>query len=169
MRSSTQNLQSLTVLPLHFNNPSSSASNFISLTQSGAIYAKTISAIPQSSVSQSDFTSYYYNDTNTLSMIDVHRTYATNKNVTLIPSIFSSQPVFSSSASSSFSYMGTFSVPGQEVLVEVGMVNNLRNFIPYFIYLFILFWIFLAQPTVRWMLENKIYRAKSNPPKIKYH
>jgi hypothetical protein len=51
----------------------------------------------------------------------------------------------------------------------VSLLSNLRTFIPYFIYLFILFWVFLNQPTVRWMLENKIYRAKSTQPKIKYH
>jgi hypothetical protein len=102
-------------------------------------------------------------------MIDVHRSYAANKNVTLVASIVSSQPTYSSSASASFSYLGTFSVPGQNLLVEVSLLANLRTFIPYFIYLFILFWVFLAQPTVRWMLENKIYRAKSTHPKIKYH
>lgn len=102
-------------------------------------------------------------------MIDVHSSYAANKNVTLVPSIISSQPGFSSTASPSFSYLGKFSVPGQQLLVEVGLISNLRTFVPYFIYLFILFWVFVAQPTVRWMLENKIYRAKSNAPKIKYH
>ena len=77
---------------------------------------KTTSALPQSSVSQTDFTSYYDNSTQVLNMIDVHNRYAAGKNVTLIPSIVSSQPTFSTSASASFSYLGFFSVPGQELL-----------------------------------------------------
>jgi hypothetical protein len=105
------------VLPLQFENPSTSAANFISLSESGVIYVKSISAIPQSSVSQADFTSYYDNTTQVLNMMDIHRSYAANKNVTLVPSIVSSQPAFSTSASPSFSYLGTFSVPGQELLV----------------------------------------------------
>jgi hypothetical protein len=130
---------------------------------------KAISAIPQSSVPQTDFTSYSSNSTQVLTMTDVHRSYAASKNVSLSASILSSQPTYSSAASVSFSYLGSFTVPGQEMLVEVSLLENMRTFVPYFIYLFILFWVFLAQPTVRWMLENKIYRAKTNHPKIKYH
>lgn len=108
-----QNMQSLAVLPLHFSNPSSSAAKLTSVTENGIIYVKTTSPVPQSSIIQTDFTAYFDNKTQVLNMIDVHRSYAANKNVTLVPSIISSTPTYSSSAAASFSYMGTFSVPGQ--------------------------------------------------------
>lgn len=85
------------------------------LTQTGIINAKVLSPLPQSSVIQSDFTSYYYNDTQVLNMNDVHRIYSTKKNVTLIPRTITSQPSFSASPVS-FSYLGSFSVPAQEIL-----------------------------------------------------
>lgn len=101
-------------------------------------------------------------------MNDVHRIYSTKKNVTLIPRTIASQPSFSASPVS-FSYLGSFSVPAQEMLQEVSLLTNLRTFIPFFIYLFILTWVFVAQPTVQWMLDNKIYQSKTRHPKLKYH
>ena len=138
------------------------------LTQTGIINAKVLSPLPQSSILQADFTSYYYNDTQVLNMNDVHRIYSTKKNVTLIPRTIASQPSFSASPVS-FSYLGSFSVPAQEMLQEVSLLTNLRTFIPFFIYLFILTWVFVAQPTVQWMLDNKIYQSKTRHPKLKYH
>ncbi len=50
------------------------------------------------------------------------------------------------------SYEGRFTVVSSNFLEEVSLLSNIRSFVPFFIYLFILGWVFLAQPTVRWML-----------------
>jgi hypothetical protein len=105
-------MQSLAVLPLQFSNQGTSSTYFTSLTETGIIYARSLSPIPQSSVNQPDLTSYYSNSSQILNMNDVHLTYATKKNVSLISNIVSSQPNYGSS-SNSFTYSGTYYVPSQ--------------------------------------------------------
>ena len=62
-----------------------------SVIEAGTIEAKITYSIPQSSVDSGNGLLYYANGTQTLSMIDTHKSYATNKNISLIPSISSSQ------------------------------------------------------------------------------
>lgn len=109
---------------------------------------------------------YYLNDTQSLSMAKTHSDYGAYKNVSLTPVISGSQVAYSST-SGSMSYEGRFTVLDENYLSEVSLLENIQTFVPYFIYLFILFWVFLVQPTVRWMLENKIYRTKVKHYKLK--
>ena len=98
-------------------------------------------------------------------MVDSHKNYAMNKNISLIPTVSSSQISYGSTAAGA-TYEGRFNVVASNYLEEVSLVENIRKFVPFFIYLLVLTWFFLAQPTVRWMLENKIYRSKVSHHKI---
>ena len=134
----------------------------------GRVEVSLLSAIPESSIASGQGLLYHGNNSQTLSIPDVHQAYATSKNASLSPVIAASQISYST-ASAGVAYQGRFSVSGCSLLEEVGLLENLRTFVPHFIYLFVLLWVFLAQPTVRWMLENQIYRAKVSHHKVKLH
>lgn len=74
-----------------------------------------LSPIPQSAVTNTDWTSYYTNSTSTLSMNEVHIAYNTAKNLSLISTITSSKQTFSATASS-ITYIGQFSIPAQDFI-----------------------------------------------------
>lgn len=66
-------------------------------------------------------------------------------------------------------YQGIFEVPSQIVISEVSLLDNLRKFIPLLVYLMILLRLVVVDPTIRWMLQNKIYKAKYHHDKVKLH
>lgn len=53
----------------------------VQVSQSGSIYVKIASAIPQSSIGSSIMTGYYTNDSQTLAMTDTHLKYNSVKNL----------------------------------------------------------------------------------------
>lgn len=136
------------------------------MKQWGTIKANLAYALSSSLITNGDGMIYYLNDTQSLSMAKTHSDYGAYKNVSLTPVISGSQVAYSST-SGSMSYEGRFTVLDENYLSEVSLLENIQTFVPYFIYLFILFWVFLVQPTVRWMLENKIYRTKVKHYKLK--
>ena len=84
-------------------------------------------------------------------MTGTHKDYAKTKNISLVPSISSSQINYVTAASGA-TYEGRFSVVSSNFIEETSLLENIRTFVPFYIYLLILAWFFLAQPTVRWML-----------------
>jgi len=86
---------------------------------------------------------YYLNGSQSLSMTDTHLSYATHKNITLIPFISTSQVNYATSASS-ITYEGRFTVVASNYIEELTLLQNLRTIVPFYIYLLILAWFFLA-------------------------
>ena len=70
------------------------------IKETGTIEAKLTYAVPQSEIDSGKGTLYYINGTQTLSMTDAHRSFITNKNISLFPHISSSQTTYSSTAAS---------------------------------------------------------------------
>ena len=84
-------------------------------------------------------------------MIQTHKSYAKDKNVTLISSISSSQLSYGTTAAG-VTYEGRFSIQYSQFIEETSLLENIRTIVPFYIYLLLVAWFFLAQPTVRWML-----------------
>jgi hypothetical protein len=126
-----------------------------------------LSPIPQSAIQSSNL-NYHLNNSQQLGLTDSHRSFALAYNLSLVATRKGRQ-VEVGTNTAGVAYTGEFNVGGVTWISEASLLDNLRSFVPFFIYLFVLFWVFLAQPTVRWMLQNKIYRAKVTHPKLKHH
>ena len=85
------------------------------VVETGTIEAKLTYAVPQSSIDSGNGLQYYTNGSQSLSMIDAHKSYAINKNISLVPSIKSSQIGYTTTAAW-VTYEGRFTVQTSEYI-----------------------------------------------------
>ena len=85
------------------------------VVETGTIEAKLTYSVPQSSVDSGSGLQYFTNGSQSLSMINAHQSYATDKNISLVPSIKSSHIGYATTAAG-VTYEGRFAVQTSEYI-----------------------------------------------------
>ena len=90
-----------------------------------------------------------------------------NQNITLSIKNSYEDYTYTTGTTSGFSFAGHFNIQGKIQFKESNLLDNLREFVPFFMFVGVFLWLVLVNPLVEWMLRNKIYTSKITHEKLK--
>ena len=90
-----------------------------------------------------------------------------NQNLTLSISKKYEDYTYTTGTTSGFSFAGHFNIQGKIQFQGTNLIDNLREFVPFFMFIAVFLWLALVNPLVDWMLRNKIYTSRITHQKLK--